>query len=292
MVWPDNPALSIPLLHASPDALPKDELVTSMWTEHALYWCQPDKKQVTVLVHCDQSCIILKDNGFFYHYLEPLSEESLATLNNTSTVDSDTSSADSAFVHLDDLHHHGSGLRKKVYAIDAVPAMHNASGLNPGEMQYELRSITDLALRLQQHAMGVLEAKALEKGESHRRWRDLHRLEPDIELTDDELAALRATKPPNTDARQEVKKSVFSAEVHEQCMVRGVGEFTAFKDGRVKSVTHASAQIAIHVLSCSCHCPTPIKHLIYFCSASLCVDVPLLPWPVSDAVSLIVAWSN
>lgn len=257
--WPENAGLSVSLLHSLPDSLPRDEIVRTIWTNDALYFVLLSKLasvsdhltasdpasgpataaavdsaspgvSVVCLVHVDQSALVLKENGFFEHFLEPLSAEDLRAI----------AAADQAALQ------QGQGVkseryqtqpqlgsRKKIYAPRAVPAVHNASGLNIGELQYDLGRIAKLAVRLANHARGVVESREQQAREACRTMSHLlSSTSVDSCLSSTQLRALRLD--PGVVSRAAAREVVFSAEVAERSFMRGLGEFTAFKDGRIK----------------------------------------------------------
>ena len=256
--WPGDskPALSLALLHSMADSLPRAENIVCTWTHDALYWtfvssapaataaaaaaaasgagAGPGAEgpaagvSVCVLIHEDQSCLVLKENGFFAHFLEPY----LAAADG-SDENADTTNGQQHWQPKQQL-----GSRKKVYAPGAVPGVHNASGLNLGEAQYELGRIGGYATRLREHALGVLQGRVLAEREVHRQ---LAGLAGGALVTPHQRQALAALDPAAV-ARAAQHEVLFSAAVHERCFQRNVGEFTAFKDGRIKSEQHNTAQ--------------------------------------------------
>lgn len=215
--WRDNPAHSVQLLHAMPDSLPKNSLVNAMWTPEATFICHSNEKRVVASVHADQSTLALEPSGFFHHLLPAIDTQ--ASVERTGSYSTDANGR-----------HQETNPREKVYAPNAVPAVHNASGLNPDECTYDLAPIAATARRLQRHAIGVAESRVLVTGEADRKLRLLEDMQPGFEMTDDELAEL-SFHPGCT----KKTAAAFSATMHERSVVRQVGEFTAFKDGRVKS---------------------------------------------------------
>ena len=265
--WPDHAGLSVPLLHSLGDSLPRDEIVRAIWTTDALYFVllsgtasasegsasgtgMPSSDSdcgtaaggtgasagipgvsVVCLVHVDQSALVLKENGFFEHFLEPLTPEdmrALAAAQATPQQGQGEAGKGDRYPTQPQL-----GSRKKIYAPRAVPAVHNASGLNIGELQYSLGRIAKLATRLANHARGVCEAREIQARQACRTMQTLlASTSVDSCLSSAQLQALRLD--PSVVSRAAAREVVFSAAVIERSFMRGVGEFTAFKDGRIK----------------------------------------------------------
>ena len=235
LTWPDNPAHSASVLHSSATTLPKDSLVRTLWTKQAFFTVQVDRKRVVMLVHEDQSAIVLEANGFFYHYLEPLTQDDINQAAALAAAAESTENFNSAAINsstVSSILQIPVGLvREKVYAPGLAPTYHNASGLNIGERRYPLADICATALRLQSHAVGVLEQRELDSKEAERKLRSLIEQQPGCELTPADLADLRIS-PLHPHLKAPVQP--FSTALHDRSIVRNVGEFFAFQDGRIK----------------------------------------------------------
>lgn len=295
--WPDVAGHSVPLLHSLPEALPKDSLITCLWTADALYWTfvpasssPSDGEQpavsVCALVHVDQSCLVLHPNGFFHHFLEPSAAVAAEEERQTDTsngTDSPAAAAAAAatgasmFASLsrsmqreqrEQLATGGTGsLRKRIYAAGAVPRLSNCSGLNVGEAQYELGRIAAAAVRMRSHALGVLDQRATEAKEAARKIGALAALASQSQpgasslrvlLSDSEMTGLAVS--PHLVAASAKHEVLFSASIHERCMQRGLGEFTAFKDGRIKSACTNTDSGALE-----CGCAGEDDFFLFFC---------------------------
>lgn len=184
---------------------------------------------VVCLVHVDQSALMLKESGFFEHQLEPLTQEQLQQIHQQQQQQQVSNAENQQRYQTTPQ----VGSRKKIYAPNAVPAVHNASGLNIGELQYELGRIAHFARRLQEHTQGVLEARALASTEAARKMASLCKVSVDSCVSSSQLSALRLD--PGVVSAAAAREVTFSAEVCERSFARGVGEFSAFKDGRTKA---------------------------------------------------------
>jgi hypothetical protein len=248
--WPEKPGHSLSLLHSMEDALPSGSLVSSHWTPTALYFSFPDEEKVVVLIAEDQSALVLEKSGFFKHFLEPMAadvqQSTAEILANEARNELDEDQPRPLFsspvphqLNRTSLPVPGSVSRQKTYAPSGVPAYHNASGLTPGEKTYELASIARCAVRLQQHAKGIREEQALAAKMAERKIRQLKENQPGIELHESDLAALSIRKEDLLRSALGTElldaRPTFSASIHEKSVVRGLGEFTAFRDGRVKA---------------------------------------------------------
>jgi hypothetical protein len=258
-----------------PNSLPRGSIVRALWTPQALFWLtneEPppstasssptadEQHQVSVcaLIHVDQSCLILKSNGFFEHFLQPLPEGGSALTATTSTTTTpDDGSTPTPFVPLHVQSEGGFSLRKKVYAARLVPRLHNGSGLNAHEVVYELGSIAEAMTRLADHAKGILDERQVQAQEAARLMRALHaegRAQPggssggdndlsissvvsasssSIVLPPSELRSLSGLTAASI-AASASREVVFSSRLVERSMVRSMGEFSAFADGRIK----------------------------------------------------------
>lgn len=220
--WPDNANNSIQLLHSYSDSLPQNALVSFYWTPEAIYsWCN-DSKEVTVLISEDQSCLVLKPDGFFYHYLEPITHLTILEAQAANGVHLGLDAVDMArFVQA------GRGrVREKMYAASSIPLVHNPTGLTPAELRYELAPIAERAKKLQSHALGLAEVRALEAIKGEREQRD--HLQSVAQSIQPGMPAPLLNGPSCSPA------AGLSNAIRERAMVRHVGEFTSFKDGRIK----------------------------------------------------------